>query len=78
MSIDQIARAAGFRKAGETQAVNTDNSHTRYFGMDIVTDPTMPEGFVAIRNERGAVILGPKGAHWVPFYPNLYPARREP
>lgn len=71
MSIDQIARAAGFRKAGEAQTCNTSAEPTQAFGLDIVTEPLMPEGFIAIRNERGAVILGPKGAHYVPFYPNL-------
>ncbi|MEP2955504.1 MAG: hypothetical protein ABJN39_09195 [Sulfitobacter sp.] len=67
-TIEQMAREAGFRKAGETMACNATLED---MGFDVVSTPIMPEGFIALRTERGAMILGPKGSHWVPFWPNV-------
>lgn len=68
-NIEQMARLAGFRKSGETLTCNTSDDSGQILGMDVVSTPLMPEGFFALRTDRGAMIFGPKGAHWVPFWP---------
>lgn len=66
-SIDEMAREAGFTQAGETVLANASPPDGKVFGMDVVAAPIMPEGFVALRTERGAMVMGPKGSFWVPF-----------
>ena len=57
---EQLAEVAGFRKLGMTTTSTTSDAYDQ---MRLVGPPTMPEGYVAIVREGGAVILGPKGAY---------------
>ena len=70
-SIDEMAREAGFMKDGETALASASQPDDKAFGMDVVSAPLMPEGFAALRTERGAMVMGPKGSFWVPFWPNV-------
>lgn len=69
LSVDEMAYEAGFRKVGERLTSNTATDPAQALGMDIVSSPIMPEGYVALRTERGAMVVGPKGSYWVPFWP---------
>lgn len=57
---EQMAEAAGFRKAGRLTSSTTTEAHG---SMRLVGQPTMPEGYAAIVGKAGVVILGPKCAY---------------
>jgi hypothetical protein len=65
--IERMAYDAGFRQDGDAFTSSVDVGPGNAFGMDIVTAPLMPDGFMAIRTEKGAMVIGPNGAIWVPF-----------
>jgi hypothetical protein len=57
---ENLAEAAGFKKAGQ---VTTSTTTEAYGGMRVVGPPTMPAGHVAIVSGTSAVIVGPKVAY---------------
>jgi hypothetical protein len=66
--IDQMARDAGFLKAGELTTSSAASEGETVFGMDVVKEPLMPEGYFALRTEKGALVVAPSGKRfWVPF-----------
>ncbi len=68
-AIDMLAKDAGFHKPGEALACNTVENGERLLGMDVVASPLMPEGFFALRTEKGAMVIGQRCSFWVPFSP---------
>lgn len=68
MSIDTLARAAGFKTASDFTTSNANEKIEEAFGLDVITSPLMPEGWFALRNGKGALCVGPKGSFWVPAF----------
>ena len=66
-----IARDAGFLKAGEMTTATEPSKVGEFGGMDIVSSPIMPKDWFALRTERGALCVGPKGSFYVPFYNSI-------
>ena len=67
-SIDEIARAAGFRKANEISTNNDQTKVAEFGGMDIIGEPLMPKGWFAMRGKNGAICVGPKRTFYVPAF----------
>lgn len=65
MTVDQIAREAGFRKAGEMVASNVASDEpTPSLTLDdlnIVPSHIMPEGWFGLRTDKGVLIRTDKG-----------------
>lgn len=66
MTIERIAREAGFETVGEARTTSKP-THGEIGGMDVVVSPIMPDGFFAVRTISGTMVFGPKGSYWVPF-----------
>ncbi len=66
--IDRMAHKAAFRTAFEITTSTDPKKVGEFFGMDIVSTPLMPEGWFALKTEKGAICFGPKGSIWVPFF----------
>ncbi len=71
--LDDLARAAGFKKAGEICTSCDPEKVSEIGGMDIIADPLMPEGWFALRSDKGAMCVGPKGSFWVPAFDPFAP-----
>ena len=65
-----MTRAAGFTKSGEACTANVQTDADKALGLDIVTTPIMPEGWLGMRTDKGVICMGPAGSFWVPFYDN--------
>ena len=64
---ERIAFDAGFRRPDQITTANNPDKAS-FCGMDVVTSPLMPEGYVAFRTERGALIIPPdKPSWWLSF-----------
>ena len=67
--IDMLARAAGFRKPNGTLTCSDPSKVAEFAGIDIIAEPTMPEGWLGMRTERGVMCMGPDGkSFWVPAF----------
>jgi hypothetical protein len=68
----QMARAAGFLEPSDRMSqatTQTCNVPGEFFGMKIVTSPLMPEGYAALVNQHGALILPPNGkSYYLDFH----------
>lgn len=64
---ERIAHQAGFRKGGDISSCTDPDKVAEFGGMDIASSPIMPEGWFAMRTDKGALCVGPKGSFWVPF-----------
>lgn len=65
---ERIAYQAGFRKSGEIMTSTDPRKVGEFSGMDILSEPLMPEGWFALRTDEGALCVGPKGSFWVPAF----------
>lgn len=66
MTIERIAFEAGFRKADEihTSAIG----EAEVLGLELIESSIMPEGWVGLRTDKGALCFGPGGMIWVPAF----------
>ena len=68
--IDIIAREHGFLSYEDLVRQTTASKEPvgEIFGVDIIGEPLMPEGFFGLRTESGVMACGPNGnSLWVPF-----------
>jgi hypothetical protein len=67
--VDRMARAAGFINSSEVTTCTDPDKVTEFAGIDIVASPTMPEGWVGMRTDKGVMCMGPGGnSLWVPAF----------